>query len=115
MRSPRALVLALLAELVAEHGSAAILVSHDPESTAIADRVVHIRDGRVSEERAGELETAVVGAGGWLRIPEEVLRAAGIHDRAQIVPGDESVALHPVEGRVSTPTAERAPTRRLAG
>jgi len=66
----------------------------------------------VSEERAGELETAVVGAGGWLRIPEEVLRAAGIHDRAQIVPGDESVALHPVDGRVSAPAAERA---RLAG
>ncbi len=76
-------------------------------STQIADRVVHIRDGRVSEERSGELETAVVGAGGWLRIPEEVLRAAGIHDRAQIVPGDESVVLHPVDGRVSVPAAER--------
>jgi len=101
-------ILALLAELTAEHGSAAVLVSHDPVSTQIADRVVHIRDGRVSEERSGELETAVVGAGGWLRIPEEVLRAAGIHDRAQIVPGDESVALHPVAGRVSAPTAERA-------
>ena len=105
-------ILALLAELTAEHGSAAVLVSHDPVSTQIADRVVHIRDGRVSEERSGELETAVVGAGGWLRIPEEVLRAAGIHDRAQIVPGDESVTLHPVDGRVSAPTAERA---RLAG
>ncbi len=78
-------VLALLAELVREHRSAAILVSHDPASTEIADRVVHIRDGRVSEERQGESETAVVGAGGWLRIPEETLRAAGIHDRARIV------------------------------
>jgi ABC-type lipoprotein export system ATPase subunit len=105
-------VLALLAELAAEHGSAVVLVSHDPASTQIADRVVHIRDGRVSEERAGELETAVVGAGGWLRIPEEVLRAAGIHDRAQIVPGDETVTLHPVVGRVSAPAVERA---RLAG
>ena len=100
-------VLTLLAELVAEHGSAAILVSHDPASTEIASRVVHIRDGRVSEERAGELETAVVGAGGWLRIPEEVLRAAGIHDRAEIVPGHDSVALHPVDGRVSEPIADR--------
>jgi len=105
-------VLALLAELVAEHGSAAVLVSHDPASTEVADRVVHIRDGRVSEERAGELETAVVGAGGWLRIPEEVLRAAGIHDRAQIVPGDDSVELHPVDGRATAPAAGRA---RLAG
>ena len=81
-------VLALLAELVRENRSAAILVSHDPASTEIADRVVHIRDGRVSEERQGESETAVVGAGGWLRIPEETLRAAGIHDRARIVAGD---------------------------
>jgi ABC-type lipoprotein export system ATPase subunit len=101
-------VLALLAELVSEHGSAAVLVSHDPASTEIADRVVHIRDGRVSEERSGELQTAVVGSGGWLRIPEEALRAAGIHDRAQIVPGDGSIALHPVDGRVGAPQMERA-------
>ena len=47
-------VLALLAELVREHRSAAILVSHDPAATEIADRVVHIRDGRVSEERQGD-------------------------------------------------------------
>ena len=100
-------VLSLLAELAAENGSAAVLVSHDPASTQIADRVVHIRDGRVSEERAGELDSAVVGAGGWLRIPEEVLRAAGIHDRARIVAGDASVALHPVDGRVSSPVAVR--------
>jgi ABC-type lipoprotein export system ATPase subunit len=105
-------VLALLSELVAEHGSAAIVVSHDPASTEIADRVVHIRDGRVSEERSGELETAVVATGGWLRIPEEALRAAGIHDRARIVPGDGSVSLHPVDGRVEARAAERA---RLAG
>jgi ABC-type lipoprotein export system ATPase subunit len=100
---------ALLAELVSEHRSSAIVVSHDPASTAIADRVVHIRDGRVSEERQGELETAVVGTGGWLRIPEETLRAAGIHDRATIVLGDDSVALHPVAGRdgaAPEPTAQ---------
>ena len=90
---------ALLAELVAEERSSAIVVSHDPASTAIADRVVHIRDGRVAEERQGEVETAVVGTGGWLRIPEETLRAAGIHDRARIVLGDGSVGLHPVVGR----------------
>ena len=100
-------VLSVLSELAVENGSAAVLVSHDPASTQIADRVVHIRDGRVSEERAGAVETAVVGAGGWLRIPEEVLRTVGIHDRAQIVPGDASIALHPVEGRVSAPAAER--------
>jgi putative ABC transport system ATP-binding protein len=54
----------------------------------------------------------VVGTGGWLRIPEEALRAAGIHDRARIVPGDDSVTLHPVDGRVERPPAHGA---RLGG
>jgi ABC-type lipoprotein export system ATPase subunit len=94
-------VLALLSELVSEQRSAAIVVSHDPVSTEIADRVVHIRDGRVSEESQGGAETAVVGAGGWLRISEDVLRAAGIYDRARVVAGDVSVELHPVDGRVA--------------
>jgi ABC-type lipoprotein export system ATPase subunit len=104
-------VLELLSELVRESAAAAILVSHDPASTEIADRVVHIRDGRVSEERSGELETAVVGAGGWLRIPEETLRAAGIHDRARIVAGDSSVSLLPVDGRVAVADVERSRLR----
>ncbi len=75
---------ALLRELVVEHGSAAVIVSHDPASTEIADRVVHIRDGRVSEEQRGGAETVVVGTGGWLRVPEEMLQAAGIGERAQL-------------------------------
>ncbi len=77
----------LLRELVVEHGSAALIVSHDPASTEIADRVVHIRDGRVSEERqrgAHGGETVVIGTGGWLRVPEELLRSAGIGERAQL-------------------------------
>ena len=62
----------------------ALVVSHDPRSAAIADRVVHIRDGRVSEERSGEGAAVVIGRGGWLRIPEEALREAGIVDRATV-------------------------------
>jgi ABC-type lipoprotein export system ATPase subunit len=110
-------VLALLAELVREERSAAVIVSHDPSSAAVADRVVHIRDGRVSEERAGEVETAVIGAGGWLRVPEEALRAAGIHGRARIVAGDGSVGLHPVDRHemVSGAALERAVVTGLRG
>ena len=92
-------VYALLAELVAENGTTAVVVSHDPASTQIADRVVHIRDGRVSEERHGREEIAVVGAGGWLRISEDVLRAAGIGDRALVVRRDGFVELHPAGTR----------------
>jgi ABC-type lipoprotein export system ATPase subunit len=108
-------VSSLLAELVAEHRASAVVVSHDPASTDIADRVVHIRDGRVSEERHGDLETAVVGAGGWLRIPEETLRAAGIHDRARIVADGGSVALHAVDGRQAAPAPRSARVEGVPG
>jgi ABC-type lipoprotein export system ATPase subunit len=91
-------VYSLLEELVSEHGASALIVSHDPASTEIADRVVHIRDGRVSEERVGRDETAVVAAGGWLRVPEDVLRAAGIGERALVVSRDGVVELHPLAG-----------------
>lgn len=87
-------VYALFEELVAEHGTAALVVSHDPASTKIADRVVHIRDGRVSEERRDGDETVVVGEGGWLRVPEELLHAAGIGGRARVVSRNGVVELH---------------------
>jgi energy-coupling factor transport system ATP-binding protein len=91
-------VFALLAELAAEQGTTAIVVSHDPTATGIADRVVHLRDGRVSEEHRGGQETVVVGTGGWLRVPEEVLAAAGIVRRARVVASDGVVELHPAAG-----------------
>jgi ABC-type lipoprotein export system ATPase subunit len=73
-------VLDLIAELTREEGGTALVVSHDPASAERADRVVHVRDGRVSDERvAGSADGAiVVGRGGWLRLPEDLLRSAGI-------------------------------------
>jgi ABC-type lipoprotein export system ATPase subunit len=75
----------VLSELVREHGCTTVIVSHDPESARIADRIVRIRDGRLSEEwsrDAAESDTIVVGRGGWLRLPEELLLRAGIGARA---------------------------------
>jgi ABC-type lipoprotein export system ATPase subunit len=75
----------MLAELVRELGCTTVIVSHDPESTRIADRIVRIRDGRVSEEWGRDDEgsdTIVVGRGGWLRLPEELLLRAGIGAKA---------------------------------
>lgn len=96
----------LLAELTREQGATALVVSHDPNSAEIADRVVHVRDGRVSEEEGHAGQAVVVGRGGWLRIPEETLRAAGIGDRARVALRDGAVELRPVAG--STPLAEPA-------
>ena len=109
---------ALLRDLVVEHGSAAVIVSHDPASTEIADRVVHIRDGRVSEERHGGAETVVVATGGWLRVPEELLRAAGIGDRARLESHDGVVELRAAsapggDGRRRAPVLEGAQGQKL--
>jgi len=65
-------IYALIGALSREVGATTLVVSHDPSSAAVADRVVQIRDGRVSAED-GE---AVVNRGGWVRIPEELLSGA---------------------------------------
>jgi len=88
----------MLSELVREHRCTTVIVSHDPESTRIADRIVRIRDGRVSEEwsRDGdESDTIVVGRGGWLRLPEELLLRAGIGTKAVARFADGAVVVGP--------------------
>ncbi len=88
----------VLGELVREHGCTTVLVSHDPESARIADRIVRIRDGRVSEEwaRDGEdTDMIVVGRGGWLRLPEELLLRAGIGAKATARLHDGAVVVEP--------------------
>jgi ABC-type lipoprotein export system ATPase subunit len=93
----------LVGELVREQGCTTVLVSHDPESARVADRIVRIRDGRVSEEWTRdeeETDTIVIGRGGWLRLPEELLLRAGIGERA--------TARLESGGIVVTPTASAA-------
>jgi ABC-type lipoprotein export system ATPase subunit len=82
-RAAADVVLALIRDLAREHGTTAIVVSHDPRAADFADRAVRIRDGRVSEERRAGREQIVVARGGWLRLPEELLRRSGIGDRAE--------------------------------
>jgi ABC-type lipoprotein export system ATPase subunit len=101
----------LLAELVREEGTTMLLVSHDPGSADVADRVVTIRDGRVAGEAVREQgsgsEAIVVGRGGWLRLPEEYLRRAGIRSRATArLERDEIVVRSAEQVR-----PERAPAR----
>ena len=95
------MVLDLLAELAREEGAAALVVSHDPASARVADRVVQVRDGRIGEERTGSEDTVVIGRGGWLRVPEESLRAAGIGERALVRVRGDAVELRPVADAVA--------------
>jgi len=100
-------VYAMLAELVREHGCTTVIVSHDPESARVADRIVRIRDGRVSEEWArtadDDGETIVVGRGGWLRLPEELLLRAGIGTHATARLADGAVLVEPRRGAEVAP------------
>ena len=77
-------VFALIGELAREAGTTVIVVSHDPRAAEFAERAIRIRDGRVSEERRDGAEQIVVGRGGWIRLPEEVLRGAGVGTRAAL-------------------------------
>ena len=84
----------LIGELAREHGCTMVLVSHDVESTAIADRTVRVRDGRVSEEaERGDGETLVVARGGWVRLPEELLVRARIGSRARAELGETGIVV----------------------
>jgi ABC-type lipoprotein export system ATPase subunit len=90
------LVYEAIAELAAAEGCTVVIVSHDPASTAVAHRFVHIRDGRVSEETvrgAGDEGLIVVGRGGWLRLPQELLDRAGIGARAAASLEDDRIVV----------------------
>lgn len=74
-------VYALLRTASETTGAALVLVSHDIQAAQVAQRVVRIRDGRLSEQwtpgDAGR-ETLVVDDRGWVRLPEPLRRNAGI-------------------------------------
>jgi ABC-type lipoprotein export system ATPase subunit len=104
-----AVVYELIGDLARGQGTTVIVVSHDPGSATIADRIVHIRDGRVSAEQArehAESEEIVVARGGWLRVPEELLRRGGIGSRAKARLVEEAVV---IEGTQEAPASKREP------
>lgn len=72
----------LLAEQATESGAGLLLVTHDVKANRIADRVVTIRDGRVSSELIDHTSRLIVDERGWVRLPENDRHVAGITDRA---------------------------------
>jgi ABC-type lipoprotein export system ATPase subunit len=70
----------LLASAVVGIGATLLLVTHDQRAARIADRVVRIRDGRLSEQWAPQSpndEVLVVDDRGWVRLPEPMRRSTG--------------------------------------
>ncbi len=98
----------LLASAVAAIGATLLLVTHDQRASRIADRMVRIRDGRLSEQwspHAPGDEMLVVDDRGWVRLPEQLRRSAGAsrgvrasaEDGRIVLSGaDEAVAAEPV-------------------
>lgn len=104
-----------LADAVASTGAALVLVSHDQRAARVADRVVRIRDGRLSEtwqpvaDGSAPRELLVVDDRGWVRLPDS-LRAGhdvgGLTLRSEAAP-DGSMVLRPSGFEdTATPRAE---------
>ena len=105
------LVYELIAELVREQDGSALIVSHDEAASAIADRLVYVRDGRVVEERApGERAQLVVNDPGWIRIPDVLLEALGGPPRLQATLHRQAIELtSATPGLFSARAATREP------
>jgi putative ABC transport system ATP-binding protein len=108
-----AVIYELIGELARAQETTVVLVSHDPSSALIADRIVHIRDGRVSAEsarREAATEEIVVARGGWLRIPEELLRRSGISSRARARLERETIVVESTDDGPPPRLTSRPPT-----
>ncbi len=98
-------VRALIVALARSGGASVLVVSHDPEMAAIADRTVGIRDGRVVEDRRDGQSALVVELGGWLRLPGELLAQAGIGERAHVRAGQGGLVVTSASTRPAKRTA----------
>src|SRR5437764_4782855 len=94
----------MLAELVRLHRATAIIVSHDPAAASETDRAVQIRDGRLVEDTGPDGNgSLVLGRGGWVRLPAELLAEAGIERRVRVTCADGGLLVSAV------PHSERRP------
>lgn len=103
-------LLAIIQALVRQEGSTCVIVTHDPLVERIADRVVHLADGRAVAQRPGPEGTGrqrTIDAQGWLA-PALVGEAAPVGP-AQRRPADgDAVEVHAAArryGAVDSPDA----------
>jgi peptide/nickel transport system ATP-binding protein len=98
-------LLALLRELVRETGSTAVVVTHDEAVEAIADRTVHVRDGRAIAERRGPVLAQLEDGLGW--------RAPAIRNGSTVGTDPAPHVLPEVPHLAGTPVASAGPAVRL--
>ena len=105
-------VFAVLRGLNNELGVTVVVVTHDPAIANQIDRVVAIRDGRISTESFRRIafqgkeayvyhdEYAVVDRTGRLQIPKEYLNRIDVSERARLRMGDGQVEILPEDASV---------------
>ena len=106
-RASADIVYDLLVALARRTGATLLVVSHDPGAARIADRVVHVRDGRVSEE-GGAL---VIDDRGWLRLPGDLRHRLG--HTAHATDAADAVVLRPAGPIDELPAAAPVATTAL--
>jgi putative ABC transport system ATP-binding protein len=125
----------------ARYGLTTLIVTHDPHIARAVDRVVTMRDGRISSEtirREADVASAltagiaaahaqhvleeylVVDEGGHLQLPPDLAERAGIGDRVTLELKEDGLLIKPVAGRSTvaapllTVPEDEPPARRKA-
>ena len=99
-------LLADLTHMLREQGTAAVMVTHDPQLEAYVDRVVMIRDGRTSSERRwierqGELindELAIMDRAGRIQLPRAYVDRLGLSGRVRLHLEEDRISILPASG-----------------
>jgi putative ABC transport system ATP-binding protein len=136
-------ILELLRQMNERYGLTTLIVTHDPNIARAVNRVVTIRDGRISSEtirRVDDVESAltagitaaragpghvfeeylVVDEGGQLQLPRDKVEQAGIGDRVTLEVREDGLLIKPVAGRqtIAAPLAglqeDEPPAKRTA-
>lgn len=68
-RAASAQIMALIADMRRQHGLTVLMVTHDPEIAAHADRVLTLRDGALGQE-VTDADAPALDDGGRLRLPD---------------------------------------------
>lgn len=104
-------------------GTTMVLVTHDAAIAGQADRVVTIRDGKVSTEKRSErtelaahdasspIDYVVLDSAGRLQVPQEYRERLGIGRRVRLELKDDSIVMYPVQDVENLQTATRPSER----
>jgi ABC-type lipoprotein export system ATPase subunit len=110
-------MLDVLDALATETGATLVIATHDEAAARLADRVLTIADGRLSEERRrGDARpSAVVDERGWLRIPQHARQHARIGGRVTFTEVDNALVVTARGGDSGAAHVDRpAPVQRAA-